>query len=135
VYHILFEWFLKRSRVDFTNILQATLRLRSQKHKNVSQNILFALLESLRVKFTHKMLMNLTPMVNFINILPADPESIKIQLSHQYFLMLFGPARLKASHKMLMKLTPREREKARKRSLFYKSIINLLKNLFRNGRC
>jgi len=49
--------------------------------------------------------------VNFINILPpaftsADPESVKIQLSHQYIFRLLWSTRVKAARRTLMKLTP-----------------------------
>jgi hypothetical protein len=57
------------------------------------------------------MLMKLTPGVNFINVLRTafvlvDPESIKIQLSHQCLFTLSGPTSVKAVHRTLMKLTP-----------------------------
>jgi len=50
-----------------------------------------------------------TPGVNFTNILHAaftliDPESIKIQFSHQYLFTLSGSACIKAVHRTLMKL-------------------------------
>ncbi len=35
----------------------------------------------------------------------SDPESVKVQLSHQYLYMLFGSVCVKAAGKTLMKLT------------------------------
>jgi hypothetical protein len=36
----------------------------------------------------------------------ADPESVEIQLSDQYFFTLSGSAGVKVLHRMLMKVTP-----------------------------
>jgi len=36
----------------------------------------------------------------------VDPESAKIQLSHQYLFTLTGSTSLKAYHRMLVTLTP-----------------------------
>jgi len=65
------------------------------------------------------MLMKLTPGVNYINVqstafTPVDPESAKIQLSHQYLFTLSGSTSVKAVHRMLMKLTPGHLLNARK---------------------
>jgi len=53
----------------------------------------------------------LLPWLNFINVLHTafthtDPESVKFQLSHQYFFTLSGSVRVKAVLRMLMKLSP-----------------------------
>jgi len=51
------------------------------------------------------------PGANFINVLWAafthtDPESVTIQLSHQYLFTLLRSKSIKAALRMLMKLTP-----------------------------
>ncbi len=51
------------------------------------------------------------PELNFTNILCTaftlpDPESVKIQLSHQYLFTLLRSAGVKAVRRKLMKLTP-----------------------------
>ncbi len=63
-------------------------------------------------KAGHKMLVQLTPCVNFINVLRTafalvDPESVRTQSSHQYLLTLLGSTSVKAVRRMLMKSTPR----------------------------
>jgi len=63
------------------------------------------------VKASRKMLVKLTPGVNFINVLRAalihaDPKSVKFMLSLQYPFLLLGSASVKAAQKTLMKLTP-----------------------------
>jgi len=63
-------------------------------------------------KFTaRKMMVKLTPGVNFINILLAafkcaHPKSAKRQSSCQSFFGLSGSWRAKAARKMIVKLTP-----------------------------
>ncbi len=63
-------------------------------------------------KHAYKMLMKLTPGVNFTNMLMysfftrADPKSIKRWSRQQYLFTHLGFARTKAVHKTLMKLTP-----------------------------
>jgi len=57
------------------------------------------------------MLMNLTPGVNYINVLRTafalvDPESVKIQLSNQCLFTLLGSTSVKAVRRTLMKLSP-----------------------------
>jgi len=57
------------------------------------------------------MLTNSTPGVNFTNLLRAafalvDPESVKIQLSHQCLFMLLESASIKVVRRTLMKLSP-----------------------------
>ena len=57
------------------------------------------------------MLVKSTPGLNFINILRTaftlvDPQSIKIQLSHQCLFMLLGFTSVKAVRRTLMKLSP-----------------------------
>ncbi len=51
------------------------------------------------------------PGVDFINVQRTaftlvDPESAKIQFSHQYLFMLLGSTSVKAVSRTLMKLTP-----------------------------
>jgi len=67
--------------------------------------------QNISAKCKCKMLMKLTPWVNFTNIIHAasmhaDPKSTKKQSSHQCLFSLLGSARKKSAQKMLMKLTP-----------------------------
>ena len=57
------------------------------------------------------MMVKLTPVVNFINVLraaftPADPKSAKKTVKLSSFFPLLGSAGVKASRRMLVKLTP-----------------------------
>jgi len=81
-------------------------------HKKSSCKVFFALLGSAHIKAARKMLVKLTPGVNFINVLRTaftlvDPKRVKkIQLSHMYLLTLAGSASVKAVRRTLMKLSP-----------------------------
>ncbi len=62
-------------------------------------------------KRAHKILMKLTPVVNFTNVLRTaftlvDLKSVKIPVSHWYLFTLSGSASVKAVHRSLMKLSP-----------------------------
>jgi len=79
---------------------------RSQKCKNDWQfDSIFALMGSAGVKGGHKMLMKLTPGINFTNIL-CTPLKRKNTVKRQLFLTHLGCASVKYVCKMLMKLTP-----------------------------
>ncbi len=57
------------------------------------------------------MIIKSTLAVNFINVLRTtfalvDPESVKIQLSHQGLFKLLGSTSVKAVRRTLMKLSP-----------------------------
>jgi len=63
------------------------------------------------VKAVRRMLMELTPGLNVINVLRtaftlADPECTKNSYNFTVFLMLLGFVQVKAAQRMLMKLTP-----------------------------
>ncbi len=62
-----------RSEFDFTNILCAAYHRRQKipkmQKKTDSLTLFFALMGSVHVKAAHKILVKLTPVVNFINIL------------------------------------------------------------------
>jgi hypothetical protein len=82
-----------KPRIDFANILtQSFYTPKSQKHnKTVKQSVFFSFLGSLHAKAWHKMLVNLTPRLNFIKVLctsftRADPKSIKYTDDFTLFL-------------------------------------------------
>jgi len=65
----------------------------------------------MHIKAAHKMLMKMTPAIDFINILctafaPADPESIKDTDDLTVFFTLSKSSSVKAARKTLVKLTP-----------------------------
>ena len=83
---------------------------KSEKRQS-SHQCLFALLGSAYSKAAGKMLLNLTPGFNFINILcsaftSADPKSVKKTVRLSIFFMLLGSTSIKAVRKTLLKLTP-----------------------------
>jgi len=74
-----------------------------------SQQCIFTLLGSTGIKAEHKMLVNLTPGLNFINVLRTafthvDPKYAKKTVKSA--VVLLGPTTVKAAHKMLVNLTP-----------------------------
>jgi len=82
-------------------------------HKNLQSICWYfnALLGSTRLKAGHKMLMKLTPGLNFINVLhtaftPADPKGVKSYWWLTVFFTLSGSTCLKAGRKLLLKFTP-----------------------------
>ena len=70
--------------------------------------------KSTGTKAAHKMMLKLTPGVNFANVLQAaflraDPKSTTIKLLNlTVFFVLLGSAGVKAAHKMKLKLTLEE---------------------------
>ena len=79
--------------------------------RQVKLSVFLQLSGSVHVKPSCRMLMKLTPGLNFINIQHTaftltDSKRVKIQSSCQSFFMLSGSTNVKAVHKMLMKLTP-----------------------------
>jgi len=81
----------------------------SKSAKNQQLDCLFALLGSACVKAEHRMLMKLSPGVNFINVLQAvftgtDPKSAKKTDKSTVFFVLLGSVRVKASNKRQVKL-------------------------------
>ena len=68
-------------------------------------------LKEIGAKAACKMLVKLTPGVNFTNVLQAaftsaDPKSTKKTVKLSSFIALLGFAHVKAAHRMLVKLTP-----------------------------
>jgi len=90
---------------------------RSQKcNRHWWLDYLFALLGSAHVKSAHKMLLKLSPGLNFINILctaftRGDPKSVERYWWLDWVLTLWGAMGIKAAHKMLLKLSPDRRGK------------------------
>ncbi len=105
------------SGVHFTNILWASfIHTYLKSVKKWWFDCLFVLLEFSSVKAVRKMLMKVTPGLNFINVLCsafmlADPESVKIYLWFNCIFTLLEFLCVKAVRKMLMKLTPGVRQR------------------------
>jgi hypothetical protein len=71
----------------------------------------FTILGSASVKAVCRMLMNLSPGFNFINVLLTtftlvDPKSVKNTVNHKYLFMPLGSMSAKAVRRMLVKLSP-----------------------------
>jgi len=77
---------IARAGVDFTNKLNGSFNLHAKipKAQKLSHQWLFALLGSARVKALSKILMKLTPGVNFINVLHTafTPVGLKSAKRH-----------------------------------------------------
>ncbi len=107
---------LKIASVDFTNILRTAFMLKDPQSANCQLHLdcLLSRLGSSRLKAARKMLVKLTPAVNFINVLCAN-------FSYEYLFGSFSlvsckqkklPKRLsqvKFARKMLVKLAPGRR--------------------------
>jgi len=105
--------FHQRSTCSFYN-------RRSQKHKKDSQvvNLFFTLLGSTSIKAAHKMLVKLTPGVDFTKVLRAVfankySKSPKRHWSLDCLSVLLGSLQVKAGRKILMKLTLRNERECR----------------------
>ncbi len=77
----------------------------------LSQQCHLVLLGPTSVKAARKMMVKLTPGLDFINIIrtaftPVVPQSVRTQSSCQYLFTLLGPTSVKAVRRTLMKLTP-----------------------------
>ncbi len=73
--------------------------------------VFFDLSGSAFVKAAQRMLMKLTPGVNFVNFLlaafmHADPKFAKKTGNMSVFFVLLGSSCIKSDHRMLVKLTP-----------------------------
>jgi len=84
---------------------------RSKKRKKTLMTYVFTFLGSTRAKAVHRMLMKLTPGLNFINVLRTaftlvDTERVIIQSNPQYLFMHLGSTCAKAVRRTLVKLTP-----------------------------
>jgi len=81
-------------------------------HQKSTKHDLIVYKENLRLKLSHKkLLVKLTPGVNFINALQAtfartDPKSAEKAVKLLVFFVLSGSAGSKAAHRTLMKLNP-----------------------------
>jgi len=95
--------------VNFINVLLGAFTRADPKStkKTDDLTVFFALSGSACAKAACRMLMKLTPGVDFKEaFMCLDPKSVKIQSSRLYIFVLLVSAHVNASSKMLMKLTP-----------------------------
>ncbi len=93
----------------YTKLISAQIPKAQQ--NTVKLSVFFALLESARAKAACRILMKLTPGVNFTNMFICSfyalrSQDRKWQLSHQCLFALLESVRPKAALKTLVKLTP-----------------------------
>ncbi len=98
------------SVVNFTNILRAAFAPAFFQQKIV-KSYRKVWRNTLEQKAAHKMLLRLTPGLDFINVLRTafalvDPKSVRTQSSLQYHFTLLGSTSVKAVRRKLLKLTP-----------------------------